>query len=443
MKKTLFIVLIVLILGVGYGAKYLLDRAPIFTGFSAKMVGSWVFMTDRTQADVEDNELNSFFLGLSKNVVNQSDKSVEGSFMGTAKQKAIYRQGLGCTLLADGDEAEVRKQKLVQEILPENPDTIGWPTGDVLPDGNSVKVDKRKLNAAIDSALSWGNTRAVMVCYDTTFVFEKYADGFNKNTRLLGWSMSKSVTGTMVGVLAMQGKLDVNAPAPVEEWKNDKRKNITLNNLMQMSSGLEWVEDYTDISDATIMLYEKGDMGGFALNKPAKYAPDSVWYYSSGTSNIISLIIRRQFENDQDYWKFPRETIFNKTGMRSVVFETDASGTFVGSSYIFATARDWARYGLLYLRDGIWNGERILPEGWVDYTVTPARDSKGEYGAQFWLQPKELPDAPKDAYFCDGYHGQRVYIIPSKNIVIVRFGLNGHGEFDYNRFVTSVLDAFE
>ena len=443
MKRTKYIILIVLVLGIGYGAKYLLDRAPIFTGFSAKMVGSWVFMTNRTQASVEAHELNSFFLSLSKNIVNKKDQSVTGSFVGTAKQKAIYREGLGCTLLADGDEATVRKQKLIQEKLPENPDTIAWPFGDRLPKGDSVKVNRIKLKVALDSAFNRGNTRAVVICYDTSFVTEKYLKGFSKRTRLLGWSMSKSVTSSMVGVLVKEGKLDVNAPAPVKEWQNDNRKNITLNSMLRMSSGLEWVEDYTDISDATIMLYQKSDMGGFALNKPAKYPPDSVWYYSSGTTNILSLIIRRQFKNDQDYWKFPRKAIFNKLGMKSVVFETDASGTFVGSSYIFATARDWARYGLFYLHDGVARGERILPEGWVDYTTTPTKGSNGEYGAQFWLQPKELPDAPKDTYFCDGYHGQRVYIIPSKKLVIVRFGLNGHGEFDYNNFVKLVLDAFE
>jgi len=443
MKKTSYVVLIIFILILGYGAKYLLDRAPIFTGFSAKMVGSCVFLTDRTQQDVEANELNYFFLSLSKNRINKTDKTVLGSFMGTAKQVAIYREGLGCTLLADGDESTVRKQKLVQKIVPERPDTIAWPNGDVLPSGDSVIVDKEKLNAAIDSALSWGNTRAIVVCHDTSFFTERYRKGFGNNTRLLGWSMSKSVTSTMIGVLVKQGKLKLNDQAPVDEWKNDNRKNITLNSLMHMTSGLKWVEDYTDISDATIMLYEKSDMGGFALSKPAVYPPDSVWYYSSGTSNILSLIIRRQFASDQEYWKFPRKAIFNKIGMRSVVFETDASGTFVGSSYIFANARDWARYGLLYLRDGMWNGQRILPEGWVDYTKTAAPGSSGKYGAQFWLQPKELPDAPKDTYFCDGYHGQRVYIIPSKKLVIVRFGLNNHGEFDYNRFVKSILDAFE
>lgn len=443
MKKVLFTTLIILILALGYGAKYLLDRAPIFTGFSAKMVGSWVFMTDRTQPDIEANELNSFFLSLSKNRVNKTDKTVVGSFLGTAKQVAIYREGLGCTLLADGDETKVRKQKLVQKIVPENPDTIAWPMGDILPTGDAVKVNKAKLQVAFDSAFNRGNTRAVVICYDTSFVQERYLKGFNKDIRLLGWSMSKSVTSSLVGILVKQGKLNLYDPAPVDEWKNDKRKNITLNSLMRMSSGLEWNEDYTDISDATIMLYQKSDMGGFALNKPAIYPPDSVWYYSSGTSNIISLIIRRQFDNNQDYWKFPRRALFNKIGMRSAVFETDASGTFVGSSYIFANARDWARYGLFYLRDGVWYGERILPEGWVKYTTTPTKGSNGEYGAQFWLQPAELPDAPKDTYYCDGYHGQRVYIIPSKKLVIVRFGLNGHGEFDYNNFVKLVVDAFE
>jgi len=445
MKKTTYIILIVLVMGVGYGAKYLLDRAPIFTGFSAKMVGSWVFMTNRTQGDVEAHELSSFFLSLSKNIVNKKEKSVTGSFVGTAKQKAIYREGLGCALLADGDETTVRKQKLIQEKLPLNPDTIAWPFGDVLPKGDSVKVNREKLNVALDSAFNRGNTRAVVICYDTCFVTEKYLKGFTKRTRLLGWSMSKSVTSSMIGVLVKEGKLDVNAPAPVKEWQNDNRKNITLNSMLRMSSGLKWVEDYTDISDATIMLYQKSDMGGFALNKPALYPPDSVWYYSSGTSNIISEIIRRAIGNDREYWDFPRKALFNKIGMRSAIIETDAAGNFVGSSYTYATTRDWARFGLLYLNNGIWFGDTVLTPGWVKFTRTEAPNSKGKYGAQFWLNlsGNELPDAPKDIFYADGYQGQRVYIIPSKKLVIVRMGLTTKKDFDYNKFVTGIINSLK
>jgi hypothetical protein len=442
MKKLLYSLLIILVLAVIAG-KTLLDRAPIVTGFSALMVSSWTELTHRTQQDVEENELQYFPLNLAKIVVNKKTHEVVSTLFGQAPQKAVYRQGLGSTLIADYDEAYVRKQKLIQKILPENPDTIPWPYGDKLSGMTPENINLKKLHQAIDNAFKTGNTRAVVVCYDTLFLMEKYKTGFDRNTRLLGWSMSKSIINALVGIMVKQGKFDIHAPAPVEEWKSDNRSKITLNNLLQMSSGLEWEEDYTKISDATIMLYEKGNMGKFALDKPADIPPDTEWYYSSGTSNIISLIIKREFSNNEDYWKFPRKELFNKLGMRSAVFETDASGTFVGSSYAFATARDWARFGILYLRKGEFNGRQILPEGWTEYTATPARKSEGKYGAHFWLQPKELPDGPPDTYFADGYHGQRVYIIPSRDVVIVRFGLNKKEEFDNNIFVKEILDAIQ
>jgi CubicO group peptidase (beta-lactamase class C family) len=306
-------------------------------------------------------------------------------------------------------------------------------------------VDTDKLNKAMAEALKEGNTRAIVVAYDSLFMAEMYAEGFDKNTPLLGWSMTKSVTNALVGILVKDGKLDIDAPAPLEAWKNDERKNITLRSLLHMTSGLEWEENYSDISDATVMLYMKGDISGYALNKPAAFPPDSVWYYSSGTTNIISRIIRNTINDDVIYWGFPRDALFNRIGMRTAVMETDAEGTFVGSSYCFASGRDWTRFGLLYLFDGVWNGDTVLPPGWVEFTREQAPHSGGKYGAQFWLNKSghEIPDAPEDVFFADGYHGQRVYIIPSKRLVIVRLGESKKGEFDYNKFVTSVLDAFE
>ena len=443
MKKVLYIVLVLIVAVFVYGAKYLLDRAPIFTGYSAKYIASYHYLSGRDQAEIEKNDLTFFPVNLAKNVINDKEKSVTGTFLGTAEQKAVYHEGLGFTLVADANEADIKKMTTRIKPLPEHPENIFWPTGDKLRDTVPPAIDLKKLQAAIDSAFNKGNTRAVVVAYDTLFMRERYAPGYNKDKRILGWSMTKSITSALVGILVKQGKLNVNAPAPIDEWKNDERSKIKLNDLLHQSSGLEWTEDYGDISDVTIMLYQKGDMARYAIDKPAVYPPDSVWYYSSGTTNIISEIIRRAIGNDQQYWDFPRTALFNKTGMRSAIIETDAAGNFVGSSYTFATPRDWARFGLLYLKDGMWGKERILPEGWVQYTATPARKSGGEYGVQFWLNraKKEVPDGPADILFCDGFQGQRVYIIPSKNIVIVRMGLNGHGEFDYNKFVTSILAA--
>jgi len=443
MKKLKYFILLIIIAALVYGFSYFVNRAPIFTGYAAKDLASWSFLTKRTQADIEKNDLDFFPVNLSHNVIHRKAKFVTGTFLGMAKQTAVYREGLGCTLLADARLTDVLKQKATLRPLPAHPGSIYWPMGDKLRDTIPPGVNIKKLRAAMDSAFNPGNTRAVIVAYDTVMMLEKYAPGFDKNTRILGWSMSKSITSALIGILSGEGKLNVKAPAPIKEWANDSRHNIRLEDLLHQSSGLKWVEDYGDISDATVMLYQKGDMAKFVINHTAEYPPDSVWYYSSGNSNVISEIIRRTIGNDQDYWNFPRKALFNKIGMRSAVLETDASGNFVGSSYTFATPRDWARFGLLYLQDGTWQGKRILPEGWVKYTTTPARKSHNKYGVQFWLNKgtHEITGHP-DIYYCDGFHGQRVYIIPSKDLVIVRMGLNGHGEFDFNKFVTSILDAF-
>ncbi len=443
MKKFKYLVLIVVVAALAYGAHYFIARAPIFTGYAAKDLASWTFLTHRTQKDIEKHDLSFFPVNLSHNVIDKKHKRVTGTFLGMAKQVAVYRQGLGCTLVADADINKVMQQKMTEPVLPKNPQNIYWPMGDKMRDTLPPAVDIKKLQAAIDSAFNAGNTRAVVVAYDTLFMREKYAPGFDKNTRILGWSMSKSITSALIGILVKEGKLKVNAPAPIKEWQNDARKNIRMADLLHQSSGLKWNEDYGDISDVTIMLYQKGNMAEFAIQHPAIYPPDSVWYYSSGNTNIISEIIRRTIGNDQQYWNFPRKALFNKIGMRSAVLETDASGNFVGSSYTFATPRDWARFGLLYLQNGKWQGKQLLPKGWVKYAHTPARKSQDQYGAQFWLNKgtHEIKGYP-DIYYCDGFHGQRVYIIPSKDLVVVRMGLNGHGKFDYNKFLTRILAAF-
>lgn len=444
MKKIKYLILIVIVGGLIYGADYFIARAPIFTGYAAKDLASWTFLTNRTQKDIEKHDLSFFPVNLSHNVIDYKKKEVTGTFLGLAKQVAVYREGLGCTLLADANINSVMKQKMTEPILPTDPQDLYWPMGSKMRDSVPPNVDLNKLNAAIDSAFNQGNTRAVVVAYDTVFLREKYAPGFNKNTRILGWSMSKSITSALIGILSGEGKLDVNAPAPIKEWANDSRHNIRLVDLLHQSSGLKWDENYGDISNVTIMLYRKGNMAQYVIHQPAEYPPDSVWYYSSGNSNVISEIIRRTIGNDQEYWNFPRKVLFNKIGMRSAVLETDASGNFVGSSYTFATPRDWARFGLLYLQDGTWQGKRILPEGWVKYSTTPARKSDNQYGVQFWLNKgtHEIKGHP-DIYYCDGFHGQRVFIIPSKDLVIVRMGLNNHGEFDFNKFVTRIMAAFD
>jgi CubicO group peptidase (beta-lactamase class C family) len=253
------------------------------------------------------------------------------------------------------------------------------------------------------------------------------------------------VTNALIGILVKEGKLNINKPIRFKDWQNDNRKNITISNLMHMNSGLEWNEDYGNNSDVNNMLHKESNMGRFTLEKPLQYPIDSVWNYSSGSTNIVSLIIRETIGNDTEYYSFPRKALFNKLGMRSAIWEVDASGTFVGSSYLYATMRDYARFGLLFLNNGNWLGEQILPIGWVDYTTTIAKGSDGQYGAFFWLNRSGLdyPDVPRDMYCCRGHDGQYIYIIPSKELVVVRTGFSKKGWFDLNKFLSSIVNAVE
>ena len=317
-----------------------------------------------------------------------------------------------------------------------------------------------KLERALDNAFtepgpdSKRNTLAVVVVYRGQLIAERYAPGIDESMPLLGWSMSKSLTNALVGVLVQAGKLDLYAPAPVPEWQHadDARKDITLDQLLRMSSGLAFSEDYVPGSDASNMLFNKYSAATFAASKPLAFEPDEHWEYSSGTTNIISRIIKEAVGGTlADNYRFAREELFDRIGMHSATLEPDASGSFVGSSYSYATARDWARFGLLFMNDGVWQGDRILPEDWVAYSKTPTpKAPQGQYGAQFWLNAgsrddhsdRVFPDLPADAFWASGFSGQSVFIIPSRELVVVRLGTTLDDSWDKGQFVAEVLSAF-
>ena len=248
----------------------------------------------------------------------------------------------------------------------------------------------------------------------------------------------------MYGILQYQGKISVWDKAPVETWKDDERSKITIHNLLQMNSGLEWDEDYSKISDVTKMLFLEKDMTKPQAEKPFVGKPNETWYYSSGTSNLLSGILRKQFNRHQDYLDFPYDEFIDKIGMHSMLIEADMEGNYVGSSYAWATPRDWAKFGLLYLHRGNWNGTQLFDDSWVDYITKPTPTSDGRYGAHFWLNAGGFhPDVPQDMYSANGYQGQRVYIIPSKNLVVVRFGLVGSDGIDFNKFLSEISSAIQ
>lgn len=445
--------LFVFAIGLIFGIRFAWISFPNISGYGAKNLCSCMFVAGREEKTVQQEELNDFPVNLGTFTVNKEDSSATGTVLGLAKRKAIYRKGLGCTLVNDFSEKEIRQQPFTAGIKPLfNTDTIPWPMGDLLKDSIPLGLDLIKLKTAVNNAFAEPgaskkiNTRALLVLYDGKLVAEQYAPGFTKNTVMLGWSMSKSIMSALIGILVKQGKLNINDPAPVAQW-NDASKpkhEITTGQLLQQTTGLNFLEDYTKASSVTDMLFKKGDMAAYAASRPLKNKPGTVFNYSSGNSNILSSVIRR-IVGDQEYHSFPYKALFQRTGIYSMVLEPDASGTFVGSSYSYATARDWARFGLLYYNDGIYNGERILPEGWVKKSSAPsAADKQKIYGYQFWLNgfdKKDLskrwyPDVPADMFFADGYGGQDVYIIPSRKTVIVRLGLH---VLDDNKMIKEIL----
>lgn len=451
-RTSLAIVLLV----VGYAVYYGWQAFPIISGYGAKNICSCVMLAGRNPEDVIKNELGGFPLRLGRFEVNYQDSSATGTVFGLAKRKAVFRKGLGCSLVVEMDEDEFRAQKTnVLSAPPVNQDTLEWPYGNMVSDSVTAGIDLTQINKTLDEAFSepgpdkLRRTRAVIVVYDGNIIAERYATGFDEKSKLIGWSMTKSITNALVGILVKQEKLKIEEPAMVKAWGNDDRKAITLNDLMHASSGLNWEENYGGPSGATNMLFKKKDMGLYAADVPVAHKPGDVFYYSSGTTNIISRIVRETV-GDENYYRFPYEQLFYKIGMLNTTIEPDAGGTFVGSSYSFGPARDWARFGLLYLNDGVWDGERILPEGWVKYSTTPAKGAdRGQYGAQWWLNAgapgnpanRYYPDAPTDLYWADGFEGQNVFVLPSKNLVMVKLSLSQGDYLDDNKFLNEIINA--
>ena len=436
--------LLIILLG---GFLYMKPLMPIITGYAAKNLSSGIFLGNRTQESLEDNDLNFSFIRFVKNSVDSRSKSVKSRFLWHTS-RTTFVNGYGSILLNDYTVGDIQARPYpIVPHLPEHPDTIAWPMGDLIADTIPSGIDLQQLNMAMEQAfvdtIPYKGTFAVMVTYKGQPVAERYAEGFGPENLFLSWSMAKSFTNALTGIMVKEGKLELDAPADIEEWLQDERRQITIRHLMQMNSGLKWNEDYGNSSDVNNMLHKEGDMAKFAISKQLEYAPGSVFEYASGSTNIVSSLMRKAIGNDADYLAFPREKLFNRIGMRSATFEVDASGTFVGSSYLYASLRDYTRFGLLYLNNGNWLGEQILPDDWVEYTTTAANGSDGNYGAFFWLNKtgKEYPDVPRDMFCCRGHDGQFIYIIPSKELVIVRTGFSKEGEFDQNGFLAGILDA--
>jgi len=445
-KRIVFLVVsLAAAVAVAVAALHGLRLASVGAAYKAKIVCSDLFVSHRSYQAILDTDLAGERLAALRHMdvkVDYDRKEVTAGLFGFAKRKAAYHPGFGCTLVYDGAPVHA---------------VTGTSAAPAAPPSIPVQYDAR-----FDKALDWAFaepdpahlrlTRAVVVLHNGRIVAERYAPGIGRDSPLIGWSMSKSVMNALAGIAVAEGKLSLKGPLSVPEWSvpGDHRRKITLDDLLYMSSGLHFDEDYANpLSDATCMLFSVPDMADFAAQKPLDAEPGTRWQYSSGTTNLISRTLRFAV-GESNYADFPRRALFAPVGMTGAVFERDASGTFIGSSFLYATARDWALFGQLYLQDGVWAGRRILPEGWVKYSTTPApRAPDKEYGAHFWLKipkvflgPGNGKAFPADTFHAVGYEGQFVTVIPSRKMVIVRLGCTHYPPaWQHDEFVAQVLAA--
>lgn len=434
LKRLGWFLLVVL----GFGYAYLRVAPPellqVGTGYAAKIICSNRFVANRDAEVVLRDDVQAQghpILKLVRMDVDDSRGEVRTSLVGNvAPSLAIYRPGYGCTLVPGGDRARVAE-------LPALPDAAPAHVWREAPDA--------RLEAILaDDALAGPGMRAIVVVKNGVIAGERYGDGFTKDTPLLGWSMTKSVTAMVAGTLVKDGALQLEKTGLFPSWA-DERSKISLGDLLAMQSGLKWNEGYGDVSDVTRMLFLTSDMKTLPESLPAEAEPGRLFVYSSGTSVLVSELIEAAAGADAQ--ALPRAALFNPLGLASAVMEPDASGTLAGSSYMYASARDWARLGQFMIGGGVAGGKALLPAGYTQWMVTPTAASKGDYGnGHVWMADQDdgiATGLPAGSYRFSGHDGQSVIVIPSERIVIARLGLTpsklGYKPFALAKAVTEAL----
>jgi CubicO group peptidase (beta-lactamase class C family) len=457
--KTLRRILAVLLILIAAAALFLWLRPPellrVGVNYTAKIVCSNVFLAGRDPAEVLGSDVQAPGIGLLRLMrvsVDRQHGVVRAGFLGfIGGGLAVSRPGAGCTVVADGKLTQV-------PALPPRPAPTGVPNAatasgalaaDTLPwpDGNAVTPSPAVQTLLADDALTGPGMRAVVVVDHGHIVAERYAPGFTAATPLLGWSMTKTVTASLVGLLVKDGKLALDQSG---FWPaGDGRDRIRIADLMAMSSGLRFNEEYGDVSDVTRMLFLEPDTAGFAAAQPLVHPIGASWSYSSGTANIVARIVQDTAGGST----LVQDRLFLPLGMKSAVIEPDEHGTLVGSSYMYADARDWARYALFLLQNGVWQGQEMLPAGYVDMMATPVAASHGEYGHGFvWLwgsdpviegqNPDTAFGIPPDTFYMSGHDGQTIAVIRSRQIAVIRLGLTPYSDhYSPQRLIQAVLEA--
>jgi len=421
---------------VALGIAYRPDRAiRVATGLVAHNVCSKSFVSglDPETAFAETIDRDGIRLlrwGLQYRF-DRAGQTVDASLAGLLGSHALFHEGLGCVLWHGPGEPYVLKSDLAALKTPKAPPVLPEIAGPAV-----VEPADSKLKAALDDAFEepkappWRRTKAVVVVHQDKVIAERYAAGMGVDTPLLGFSMTKSVINGLIGILTQQGLVTPSMPAPIPEWRgaSDPRHEIEVEHLMRMTTGLALDETNSGFDPSSQMVYLHNDMAGFAVGAALIAPPGTRWAYSSPSTELLARIIRDAVGGPEQTLAFAWRELFNPLGMRNVTLEFDGAGTLQGSSYMLASARDWARFGLLYLNDGVIAGHRILHEDWVDFSAAATLDT--DYGAGFWTNRSEHEHAkgrvrlgiPRDAFFASGDLGQRIVIIPSQQLVIVRLG---------------------
>jgi CubicO group peptidase (beta-lactamase class C family) len=423
---------------------------------SAKYVAGRDLPTDElVKSDVAPQ---SPILAVVSTSVDDSNHTVTSKFLGIVSRTSALQSERGCVLDAAPDPS-------AKPYVPAASNPAPWPAGDGTV--TATGVDTAQLSKIVDAAFVGSDdpmglaARGVAVVQHGKLLLLKDGTGIKPNTALLGWSMTKTVTGMLAYKKLQEAGISVDtpvvdafpagrAPSWVDQWKADDRKKITIADLMFMRAGLAIDEAYGPTGDVVQMLYGEQDMSAWAAQHPLDHQPATYWEYLSASTNILAEVVRAQFATDQEYVDYAYSTLFEPLGLSTATLSTDTSGTWVGSSYLWAGTADWAKLGQLMLKDGSWNGTQVIPTGWQKLAGTPAMPS-GEghgYGAQTWIpgepnggECSSTPGYPKDTLLMEGHYGQIVAMVPSKDAVIVRLGWSVDTDFDGCAFVADVAKA--
>jgi CubicO group peptidase (beta-lactamase class C family) len=436
LRMSAAIVALALLAAVAAAFVFRPDRAiRVATGFVAHNVCSKTFVSgldpQATFAEMTEREGVRRLRPLMRLELDRTARTADVSMLGRFRSHAIFRDGFGCVLQHGASEPYLPRVDLEAAKTSKAPPLLPDIAGPAL-----VEPTEPALKAALDHAFEepatppFRRTKAVVVVRDGRVIAERYAPGIGVDTQLLGFSMTKSVINALIGVMTQHGMLSPSVPAPVPEWKgaSDPRREIEVEHLMRMTTGLALDETNSGFDPSSRMMYLSDDMAGFAVQAQLIAPVGKRWHYSSGTTQILARLVRDGTGGPEQSLAFAWRELFNPLGMRHVTLELDGAGTIQGTTYMLASARDWARFGLLYLNDGVVGGKRVLHEDWVDFCAAGTLDT--DYGAGFWTNRSEHPNAkgrvragiPRDAFFASGDLGQRIFIIPSQRMVVVRLG---------------------